>query len=58
MPSPNTSRCSRQTLWREHHIALTLAPLAEVQAWFDSLRSIWDLRLDALETHLRETKDN
>jgi len=49
---------SRRTLWREHHIEVNLVPLGQVEAWFKGLRSIWDLRLDALETHLKEAKDD
>ena len=48
----------RRTIWREHLIELTPAPLAAVDAWFKNLRSTWDLRLDALETHLRECEDD
>ena len=48
---------SRKTLWREHLIEVRLAPLSEVDKWFRQLRSIWDLRLDALQT-LLEDKEN
>ena len=47
---------SRRTLWREHLIEAQLAPLAQVDLWFKDLRSIWDLRLEALD-HLL-TKEN
>ena len=40
----------RRTEWREHLIEVQMAPLSEIDAWFADLRSIWDLRLDALET--------
>ncbi len=39
----------RRTQWREHLIELRLEPLAEIDRWFSALRSIWDLRLEALE---------
>ncbi len=42
---------SRKTQWRDHWIEVELAPLAEVDRWFSGLRSIWSLRLDALEAH-------
>lgn len=42
---------SRRTQWREHLIEVQLAPLAEVDRWFSDLRSIWELRLDALAAH-------
>jgi DNA-binding transcriptional ArsR family regulator len=47
---------SRRTLWREHLIEVQMAPLAEVDHWFAGLRSIWDLRLEALETLLTKEK--
>ena len=43
---------SRTTLWREHLIEVQLDRLSAVDLWFKSLRSIWDLRLEALETLL------
>ena len=42
---------SRKTQWREHLIEVQMAPLAEVDRWFAQLRSIWDLRLEALAAH-------
>jgi DNA-binding transcriptional ArsR family regulator len=39
----------RHTRWREHLIEADLAPLRRVERWFGELRSIWDLRLEALE---------
>lgn len=44
----------RRTKWREHLIEVQLDPLHQAFRWFNDLRSIWDLRLDALETHLRK----
>ena len=38
----------RRTEWREHLIELNIEPLREIDRWFDDLRSIWALRLDAL----------
>jgi DNA-binding transcriptional ArsR family regulator len=46
---------SRRTKWREHLIEVNLTPLQQAFRWFTDLRSIWDLRLDALEAHF--TKD-
>jgi DNA-binding transcriptional ArsR family regulator len=40
---------SRRTLWREHLIEVRLERLAEIDKWFADLRSIWALRLDALD---------
>ena len=46
---------SRVTTWREHLIAAEMAPIHEIDRWFRDLRSIWDQRLEKLETLL--TKD-
>ncbi len=45
---------TRRTLWREHLIEVRLDRLAEIDTWFASLRSIWALRLDALNALLTE----
>lgn len=46
----------RRTLWREHLIEVDMEPLRDVDRWFAELRSIWDLRLEALETLLTREK--
>ena len=46
---------SRHTIWRDQFIELQLAPLAEIDGWFAQLRSIWDLRLERLDSIV--TKD-
>lgn len=46
----------RRTKWREHLIEVQLEPLQQAFRWFNDLRSIWDLRLDALEAHLTQEK--
>lgn len=43
---------ARRTEWREHLIEVQMAPLDEVDRWFASLRSIWALRLEALDNLL------
>ncbi|MEM8731847.1 MAG: metalloregulator ArsR/SmtB family transcription factor [Pseudomonadota bacterium] len=43
---------TRRTEWREHLIELHTGPLSLIDTWFADLRSIWALRLDALETAL------
>jgi DNA-binding transcriptional ArsR family regulator len=40
----------RRTDWREHLIEVQMTPLSEIDRWFTDLRSIWDLRLEALDT--------
>jgi DNA-binding transcriptional ArsR family regulator len=47
---------TRRTKWREHLIEVNLQPLQQAVRWFQDLRSIWDLRLDALETHFTKDK--
>lgn len=50
---------SRETEWREHLIDVNLEPLSEVRRWFGELRSIWEMRLEALDDILsEETKDD
>ncbi len=39
----------RRTEWREHMIEVQMEPLTALDQWFGDLRSIWDIRLDALE---------
>lgn len=46
----------RRTRWREHLIEVQLEPLARAFRWFNDLRSIWDLRLDALDAHFTKDK--
>jgi len=46
----------RRTEWREHLIDVDMGPLSEVDRWFASLRSIWELRLEALDTLISETE--
>ena len=48
---------SRRTVWREHMIELRLEPLKAVDLWFGQLRSIWDLRLDAVADYFQENRD-
>lgn len=43
---------TRRTLGREHFIAAELEPLRLTESWFAQLKSIWDLRLAALENLL------
>jgi len=47
---------TRRTLGREHFIAAELEPLRMTEAWFAQLKSVWELRLAALENIL-VTKD-
>ena len=47
---------SRKTLGRVHLIEANLAPVKEVDDWFNELRSIWDIRLEALDNLV--TKEN
>ena len=40
---------TRRTLGREHFIAARLEPLKLTESWFAQLKSVWELRLAALE---------
>ncbi len=53
----NAGLVSRRTEWREHLIEVQMAPLSEIDTWFAGLRSIWALRLDALDAALKEDDD-
>jgi len=44
----------RQTKWREHLIEADLEPIREIDAWFSQLRSIWDMRLEALDNAMQK----
>lgn len=48
---------TRRTLGREHLIAAELEPLRLTEAWFAQLKSIWELRLQALEDTLVSKDD-
>lgn len=43
---------ARRREWREHLIELKIGPLNEIEDWFKDLRSIWEIRLENLETLL------
>jgi DNA-binding transcriptional ArsR family regulator len=43
---------TRRTMGREHFIAAELEPLRVTEDWFAQLKSIWELRLAALEAML------
>jgi len=45
---------TRRTEWREHLIEVRMEPLSAIDTWFAGLRSIWALRLDALDAALKE----
>lgn len=49
---------SRRTQWREHLIEVQMAPLAEIDRWFAGLRSIWEQRLDVLESLIAKENDD
>lgn len=49
---------SRRTQWREHLIEVQMAPLAEIDRWFTSLRSVWDQRLEELDLIITKETDH
>jgi len=48
----------RETAWREHIIAAELDRLKTIESWFAALRSIWDQRLDTLQSLLEEEPED
>ena len=48
---------TRKTIGRTHWIEADLTQIKTVELWFDSLKSIWELRLEKL-TALLEIKDD
>jgi predicted transcriptional regulator len=48
----------RRTEWREHLIEADMAPIGEIDRWFQDLRSIWAKRLDILDELLLKETDN
>ncbi len=47
---------SRKTVGRVHLIEANLSPISEIDSWFESLRSIWEMRLERLDKILMEGK--
>ena len=52
----NAGLVSRKTEWREHLIELKEDRIHLIDQWFTELRSIWEMRLDALEALMKEDK--
>ena len=49
---------SRRTEWREHLIELKTDRLALIDDWFKDLRSIWAMRIEALQSILEKDPTN
>lgn len=49
---------NRKTEWREHLIAADLAVTSAIDDWFRSLRSVWEMRLERLETLIEENTND
>lgn len=49
---------TRRTLGREHFIAAELEPLKHTERWFGQLKSIWELRLSALDQLLASEEND
>tara|TARA_R110002124_G_scaffold63350_28_gene173284 strand:- start:457 stop:792 length:336 start_codon:yes stop_codon:yes gene_type:complete len=43
---------TRRLVGREHLIEANLEPVKAIEAWFATLKSIWELRLDGLDSLL------
>ena len=48
---------SRRTEWREHLIELQTERIDLIDAWFNDLRSIWDMRLERLDNLITKEPD-
>ena len=49
---------TRKTIGRVHLIEANMEPVKEIDQWFSQLRSIWDLRLEALDNLLTKEPDD
>ncbi|MBV2186845.1 MAG: metalloregulator ArsR/SmtB family transcription factor [Rhizobium sp.] len=49
---------TRRTMGREHFITAELEPLQLTESWFAQLKSIWELRLSALENALASEEND
>ena len=49
---------NRRTIGRVHLIEVDMVPISEIDRWFDRLRSIWEMRLEALDQLLTEDTKN
>jgi len=49
---------NRKTIGRVHLIEANMVPIQEIDRWFSQLRSIWDMRLEALDNLLTKEPDN
>jgi DNA-binding transcriptional ArsR family regulator len=49
---------TRRTMGREHFIAAELTPLRHTEKWFGQLKSVWELRLAALDQLLTSKEDD
>lgn len=49
---------TRKTVGRVHLIEADLEPVREIDKWFSQLRSIWALRLEALDALVTKEPDN
>ena len=54
----NAGLVNRKTIGRVHLIEANMAPVQEIDRWFAQLRSIWDMRLEALDNLLTKEPDN
>lgn len=49
---------TRKTIGRVHLIEVNAEPMNLIDQWFTKLRSIWDIRLEALDNLLTKEPDN
>jgi len=49
---------TRRTIGRVHLIEPNMAPIKTIDEWFNQLRSIWEMRLEALDNLMTKEPDN
>ena len=54
----NAHLVTRRTIGRTHLIGANMEPVSQIDRWFSQLRSIWDMRLEALDTLITKEPDN
>lgn len=54
----NARLVTRRTMGRTHLIEANMAPVNEIDQWFNQLRSIWDMRLETLDNLITKEPDN
>lgn len=51
-----TGLLTRTVVGREHRLELLPAPLAQIEAWIERHRALWEAKFDAVERHLADER--